>query len=363
MNQWIERWWRIVGGERRGAADLLIWSILRLISSVYRLILGVRAACYAAGVLRTGRLPRPVVSVGNLTLGGTGKTPTVIFVSRLLQGMGKRVCILTRGYGGSREGETAVVSDGGAPLMEPAACGDEPYLLATTLPGVSVVMGSDRYRAGMVAMEKLQPDVFVMDDGFQHRRLHRDLDILLIDASDPFGNGRLFPAGPLREPLACAGRADLVLLTRFAGNTPTLPRSLDGTPVIRSSHRLTGFSPLGGGELHPFSRLEGKRGIAFAGIARPERFFDMLEAHGVSLAATVTFPDHSPYGVDELTALATLKSDKRADFLITTAKDEVKLLPYRQVLVHCLVARLDLVVIDPGPLRESLERLLTKEGT
>jgi len=352
----IARWHRLIRGEVTGGWDLLLWGGLRLLSLSYRLILAIRSLCYRLGVIRVKRLPRPVISVGNITLGGTGKTPTVLFLARLLQGMGKRVCVLTRGYGGRREGEVAVVSDGTTILLTPEECGDEPWLLAWSLPGLAVVMGSDRYRAGMLALKTVSPDLFILDDGFQHRRLHRDLNILLVDGQDPFGTGRLFPAGDLREPVGEASRADLVMVTRSGRVLPPLPPFLGSRSVIPSVHHLVGQSLLGDHEIHPFSELEGKRGIAFAGIASPDRFFAMLEECGVQLCATVTFPDHTPYGVDELAALGSLKGEKRADFLITTAKDAVKLLPYRQVLVNCRVARLEILVPDIAPLRTILQR-------
>ncbi|GAB4299959.1 MAG: tetraacyldisaccharide 4'-kinase [Desulfuromonadia bacterium] len=357
MNDLIARWHRLTSGEIQGVGDSLLWSGLRFASLCYRLVLGVRSLLYRCGMFRVRRLSRPVISVGNITLGGTGKTPTVLYLARLLQGMGKRVCVLTRGYGGSREGETAVVSDGSTIFFPPPECGDEPYLLAWSLPGLTVVMGSDRYGAGELAIREFSPDIFILDDGFQHRRLHRDLEILLVDGRTPFGNGRLFPAGPLREPVTGGGRADLIMVTRYEGTIPELPPPLHETPLIPSVHHLVGQTILGERDIRPFSELEGKRGIAFAGIASPDRFFDMLEGCGVQLCATVTFPDHTPYGVDELAALGNLKGEKRADFLITTAKDAVKLLPYRHVLANCRVAWMEILLSDPAPLHTEINRL------
>ena len=173
-----------------------------------------RALFYEIGIFRVKRLPLPVISVGNITMGGTGKTPTVILIARELMARGKRVAVLTRGYGGSLEGETRIVSDGEKLFLSPAEAGDEPCLLASSLPGLMVVMGSDRYRAGCLALKELSPDCFILDDGFQHQRLGRDLDILLLDGTAPFNNGWTLPAGFLREPISAVSRADLVILTR-----------------------------------------------------------------------------------------------------------------------------------------------------
>jgi tetraacyldisaccharide 4'-kinase len=164
-----------------------------------------------------------VISVGNITLGGTGKTPAVIQIAKVLQGLGKRVAVISRGYGRKNEDEVLVVSDGRNVKTDPRLFGDEPVLIASSLPGAAVIVGADRYRAGQAALDQFRPDVLILDDGYQHVRLKRDLNIVLIDAADPFGSGRLFPAGILREPLQELARADVVLITNAGGG-----RALDG---------------------------------------------------------------------------------------------------------------------------------------
>ena len=179
-----------------------------------------------------------MVSIGNITVGGTGKTPVTAYIARFLLAQGYRVAVLSRGYGGSLEGQTCVVSDGLTIMLSAVECGDEPYLLASTVPGLMVVIGTDRYAAGQLAIEQLAPDIFLLDDGFQHLRLHRDLNILLQDFSRPFGNGLTLPAGILREPSSAASRADLVIFTR-APKGATIPVDTGAVPscMLQPHHR------------------------------------------------------------------------------------------------------------------------------
>lgn len=346
-------------GTRRGTGDRLLLGLLTLLSFPYAFALRLRAAAYAAGLLRSYRLPRPVVAVGNLTVGGTGKTPMVAWLARWFMARGKRVAVLSRGYGGTEEGNIRVVADGRTILLTPAEAGDEPYLLAATVPGLMVVIGTDRYRAGSVALEQLNPDVFILDDGFQHLSLERDLNLLLLDCRKPFGNGRTLPAGVLREPVAAAGRADLVVYTRCDGGPPG---QVAGKPCCAASHRLTGVMPLPGGEAQPFTSLVARRGLAFAGIADPSAFFDALEREGVRLLATLAFPDHCHYGEEEIAALCRLREASRADYLITTGKDAVKLLPHLARLGTVYAAGLEMAFAEPAALETALEKLLQLEG-
>jgi tetraacyldisaccharide 4'-kinase len=243
-------------------------------------------------------------------------------------------------------------------LLSPAEAGDEPCLLASVLPGLMVVMGSDRYRAGCMALDKLSPEYFILDDGFQHQRLARDLDILLLDGAAPFANGWTLPAGFLREPLSASRRSDLVIMTRCTG----VERSADflpgNIPVCSSSHSLKGYIPLAGGELRQLSDLVGRRIVAFCGIADPMQFFDGIEAAGVRLAATLAFPDHTAYGTAELEALGRLKQQTSADCLMTTAKDAVKLHPYLGIIGDCFVVQLELTLHDTTPFMAALNKVI-----
>jgi tetraacyldisaccharide 4'-kinase len=193
-------------GKRHGPADRLLLALLTILSFPYEQVVRLRAWAYRSGVLSSRRLPRPVISVGNLTVGGTGKTPAVAMLAKYFISRGKRAVVLSRGYGGTLRGGLGIVSDGTNLLLTPGEGGDEPYLLATTVSGLAVVVGADRYRAGLFAMERLAPDIFILDDGFQHLRLDRDLNILLLDNGQPFGNGKTLPAGLLREPRSAVQR-------------------------------------------------------------------------------------------------------------------------------------------------------------
>ena len=354
----VEGYFReLVDGRRRGWLDRALLALLTLLSFPYELLLRLRARAYAAGLLRSHSLGRPVISVGNLTVGGTGKTPAVAMLAKYFIARGKRVAVLSRGYGGSLRGE-AVVSDGKKLFLTVAEAGDEPYLLASTIPGLMAVVGANRFRAGILAMKRLAPDIFILDDGFQHLRLQRRLDILLLDSGRPFGNGRTLPAGLLREPCSAAERADIIIYTRCSGGEEL--SHFPEKPACRAFHHLVGVTPLKGWEMRPFDTLKGSRGVAFAGIADPAAFFHDLEEEGLTLAAVLPFPDHCRYGEGEMREILHAAQQSGADYLITTEKDGVKLGSYRDILGNAYAAVLEMWVADPGPLQNALEKLLEK---
>jgi len=348
----------LVNGRRKRAGDRALLFLLRLCSCPYAIVMQLRALAYRCGLFRSYRLPRPVVSVGNLVAGGTGKTPMTVWIAAYLIRRGKTVAVLTRGYGGRLEGQVAVVADGRQRLLSPAEAGDEPCLLADLLPGLIVVMGSNRYAAGIMAMERFSPDIFILDDGFQHLRLQRDLDILLLDASRPLDNGFPLPAGFLRETFAAVRRADLVIFTRCAREQQPAIELPPGIPAGRALHALSGCRPVDGGAVRQFSDLVMQKGLAFAGIADPESFFVSLEAAGLHLTATLSFPDHAAYGEEEVAALAALRRSSRADYLITTAKDAVKLGSCGGRDLPLYVADVEMVFHDALPLSSRLDKLL-----
>jgi tetraacyldisaccharide 4'-kinase len=350
----------LVDGRRRTVADRCLLALLRVLSVPYAMVMRARAAGYRCGILRSRTLPAPVISVGNLTTGGTGKTPTVAWLARYLLERGRRVAVLSRGYGGSAEGQIRIVSDGTRLLCTPDEAGDEPCLLAQSVPGLMVVTGADRYAAGLFALERLAPDLFILDDGFQHQRLRRDLDILLMDCHRPFGNGWTLPAGLLREPASAAGRADIVVSTRCNGDAarPAIP---DGTPWCATAHRLTGLVPLEGGAREPFAALAGMPVVAFAGIADPDGFFADLEREGLTLAAAMAFPDHVAYGAAELAEICRVRDGAGASCLVTTAKDGIKLATRAAALGDCRISLMELAFADPLPLAAAVEAVLRKD--
>lgn len=353
----LERYFKdLTSGRRRGWGDRLLLTVLRLASFVYAPILALRAHSYRLGLLPSRRLPRPVISVGNITLGGTGKTPMTALLAEELIGRGLRVAVLSRGYGGEARGKPGIVSDGRSFMLTPEQSGDEPYLLAQKVPGLMVVIGADRYRAGLLALEELNPDVFILDDGFQHLRLKRDLNLLLLDAARPFADGYTLPAGFLRERPSACGRADLIVYTRCG--EPGKPHLFPDKPSLWTSHALGGLAPLGGGERVGFETLKGARVTAFSGIADPTAFFDLLESCGVRLTATLSFPDHTRYGEEEIASLCRLRDASRSTVLVTTEKDAVKLASRAGRLGPCLVAQLEIQGVDREALRAALEKVL-----
>jgi tetraacyldisaccharide 4'-kinase len=342
-------------GQRKSPSDRILKAILRVPSVIYSQTMTLRAVAYRIGLFRSFKLPKPVVSVGNLTVGGTGKTPMAAFLARWFMARGKRVAVLSRGYGGSQEGNIRVVSDGSSIFLSPSEAGDEPYLLASSVPGLAVVIGSDRHRAGLLAIRELNPDILILDDGYQHLRLQRDLNLLLLDHGKPVGKGYILPAGPMREPSKALERADLVIYTRCRDKYRNHPIN---KPVCFANHRLTGFSLLGEGEPKLKRDLKGLRVAAFAGIADPNSFFESLKAAGVNPCETLPLPDHVSYGESEIKTLSGLKERSRADSLVTTEKDAVKLYPFLQRLGTVYSAKLEMEFADTGPLEAALEKLL-----
>jgi tetraacyldisaccharide 4'-kinase len=343
-------------GKRRSSSDRLLIALLLPWAIIYSVVLRLRVFLYHQGVLRSFRLGAPVISIGNLSVGGTGKTPMTVLLARLLIARGKRVVVLSRGYGGAAGGEIRIVSDGSRVLLSPAEAGDEPVLLANSVPGLIVITGSDRYRAGQEALERFQPDIILLDDGYQHLRLERDLNILLLDARRPFGNGWTLPAGLLREPHSAVSRADLVIYTR--SNPTTAYPELPGIPVCRSSHRLSGVVSLAGGPLSPFSLFAGKTGVACAGIADPNAFFAALLQEGLMLSATLSFRDHCSYDKAEQDTIRQALQQTGADYLITTEKDAVKMVFIQDLSIVAYAAVLELEIIETGVLETEIEKLL-----
>lgn len=359
MKTSLAAYWReLANGKRSNTVDQVLTLVLAPIGQVYSFIQKLRAGLYRLGILKAQRLPRPVVSIGNITVGGTGKTPVTAYIARLLLGQGYKVAVLSRGYGGSLEGQSLVVSDGATIMLGPLECGDEPYLLASTVPGLMVVIGTDRYAAGRLALQQLSPDIFLLDDGFQHLRLCRDLNILLLDSSRPFGNGWTLPAGLLREPAAAARRADLIILTRCSEGAVVTPTG-SGKPVFAAFHRLIDALPLTGGDPVPLAELQGPTFLAFAGIAQPEFFFSGLRDRGINVVSTLSFPDHAAYDHANLEAIRAALQSSGAEYAITTEKDGVKLkqLPVETAAVT-YVARLDIEIDKPADLLASILNLL-----
>lgn len=312
------------------------WSKVALpLAGLYGAVARLRARLYVEAIFKTRRLDSPVVSIGNLTVGGTGKTPTAMCLASRLAGKGWRPAILSRGYGrrsldGFPRRQVLLVSDGSKLYCSPAAAGDEPYLMGLKLAGIPVLCHHRRYLAGRWAEDHLPANLFVLDDGFQHLGLHRDFNLLLMDGAAPLGNGLALPAGPLREPARAIRRADAVLLTRCAESDrervqPLLDRWSPRLPVFTSHFTPSRLIGPEWSDRRPITDLAGQKAVAFCGLARPEQFFHMLEDLKVRLAERIVFEDHQAYGPGELKQIESACRSRAPDILLTTEKDLVKL--------------------------------------
>lgn len=330
------------------------------LSWLYRAVVAIRNARYdrGAGILRA---PLPVVSVGNLTVGGTGKTPLVAEIVRRLEGAGQRPAVVSRGYGGTAGRGPLLVRDAAGTGPGPAVTGDEPWMLARRFPGVPVLVGSDRYR-GVVAAAAEGAGVAVLDDGFQHRRLARDLDIVVLSGERPFGNGRLLPAGPLREPPTSLRRADLLVLVSGdeSSSEPAAHSVGDSVPrfgIVRAWRRPLGFIAAGGG-----AAPRPERAVAFCGIGDPASFRRTIEGLGVTIAEFVGFPDHHRFSDSEIASLLASARGEGTP-LVTTEKDLARLhdrLPGSLLAEKILALRIDLAFSDEAALTRALDEALPK---
>jgi tetraacyldisaccharide 4'-kinase len=298
--------------------------LIRTLSAAYGAAADWRRRWYAADPARRHRLERPVISVGNLRVGGSGKTPIVGYVARLLLEQGERPAVLTRGYGRRlvTPGVT-VVSDGAAVLAGLDTAGDEPMLLARELPGVAVLVGADRYISGRLAEARLGATVHLLDDGFQHFELERDVDLLLVSEDDL--TDLPLPAGRLREPLSAASNADAALvLAGYASAAERIGRAFGVSPVFRVTRAL-GAPRMVAGARDSVVLPSGTRVFAVAGIARPERFFSDVVSVGWELVGSMTFRDHHRFGRRDVARIAAAATASSAAIVLTTEKDAVRL--------------------------------------
>lgn len=320
----------ILSGKEKGAATVLLRLLLRFLSGIYAIIIFCRNKLYDVGLRKAVRLSVPVICVGNITAGGTGKTPMVIWVCRQLQKQGKKLAILSRGYKSKADSDN-----------------DENRLLQEFLPDVPVIVDADRVRGGRRAIAEYAADMLVMDDGFQHRRLARDLNLVMIDATCPFGYEWLLPAGLLREPLAGLLRADMLVISRSdqvstealtelenrladltsqPGKDPLGPRDsiIEGPMIANSCHVASGLYDINGEE-YPLETLAGKKVYAFCGIGQPEAFAKTLIGLEAEVIGHEEFVDHHHYLSDDVSRLVQTAQKQGAEMMVTTQKDWVKI--------------------------------------
>lgn len=349
------------------AATWPLW----LASHGYRAAAAAHRAGYEFGLRRRRRLPCPVVSIGNLTVGGTGKTPLTEWTAHWLQRQGWRVAVLSRGYGGTAGEQPEVVSTGDGPITGWRTVGDEAYLLATRLPGVPVVAGRNRFASGAYACEKFGAQVLVLDDGFQHHGLHRDCDIVLIDAISPFGHGALLPRGTLREPLHALRRAQVIVLSRVEtagdavqGLSLRIRRHAQRQPIYHMAVNPDALYRHDTGCSVDLSWLSDRRVCAFAGLGNPQAFAASLTRCGAHVAAFLSFPDHHPYTSDDWRAIQDTARREGTEMLITTEKDVVRLEPSWLLAapVYSLRIRVEIASHDP-PFTLHLDKLMRHATT
>jgi len=319
-------------------------SLLYGISILYGAGQKLREAGYRQKILPSRKLPCKVISVGNITVGGTGKTPMTIYVAAELKRIGYKVAIVSRGYRGGAEIQGGIVSDGRTLYMDFELAGDEPYMIACRLKGVPVIVRKNRFAAGMLAVSKFQPDVIVLDDAFQHLKLQRDIDLILLDHTHPFGNAHLLPRGVLREPIASLRRGTACILTRCRfgaeeaakASAAAIRTLMPGRPVFMSSHVPYFYTIKSGEQLSfdavsdffssdKFGRIENHRVFGFSGIARNDNFQRTVKDLGFNITGFLEFSDHHHYTEDDLNAILHAAGNSGADRLITTEKDHARI--------------------------------------
>lgn len=321
----------------------------------YRGVVQLRVYLYQAGVFKRFSLPCPVISIGNITAGGTGKTPAVIEIAKLLRQHGKRVAILSRGYRRNTSMPNYVVQ----PDADVRMAGDEPLLIARKLqsqktsnvPNIPVIVGSQRYLSGKLALDRFQSEVILLDDGFQHIQLERTFDLVLIDATNPFGGGYMLPAGFLREPLTHLARAHAFVITRsdeiddLAPIKQQLQQFNPDAPIFRGVHACDEIKHVITGEIIEIDSLKKMRLLAVSGLANPASFFHLLDSSGLSPIENLAFPDHHWYTRQDAIEMRRIISEQDIDAVIATEKDEAKLAPYVDIFgVLCCVVTIRLEI-------------------
>lgn len=338
MNKITQKIEAVMTGEK--TAGPLLQSLLIVFSILYGIGVRLRGFLYDYGVFQSKPLPCCVISIGNLTVGGTGKTPMTIYLAEMLKDAGFKPAVISRGYQGKAEKKGGIVSDRHNVFLEADIAGDEPFMVAQRLKKIPVLVGADRFEIGMKAMEKFSPDVIIFDDAFQHRRLERDLDIVLVDDKSFFGNQHLLPRGILREPITGISRSDVFVLTRCDDKSMrsfnTLSEMAPGKPIFKSFHEpyvcgiYNGTGPATAGSYsattsHNFDFLKTSKVFVFSGIAKNEEFRATVAGLAGEVLDSIGFNDHHKYTETDF-RLITGKAEKcSAAFVVTTEKDYVKI--------------------------------------
>lgn len=314
------------GGWGRGLA-----LVLTPFAWIYGRVARIRRSLFQKGVFKQRRLSLPVISVGGLRVGGSGKTPFALWLAQRLTEKGYRVVILTRGYGRKRKRGTQILTNSNLEKWNAEDCGDEPYLLAASLPDVPVAVNADRFQAGRAALKTFPVDVFLLDDGFQHLRLARDLDLVLVPEEDS-SRTTCLPKGPLRETFAALNHANILVRMADSGRDPTAGSDSERSracmkrdiPIFSARFEAEGFFTVDGN--HRVDPGQGSRVLAFCGIARPFSFWKTVEESGLKIHHRIHFPDHHPYSDKDHQAILQLLPE--VDWAVTTEKDAGKIVRF-----------------------------------
>lgn len=356
------------GGESFSSIEFLLF----IFSLFYGGLVKLRSKAYDRGIIKSKKLPCKVISIGNITAGGTGKTPMTVYVAELVQKLGYVVVVISRGYKGELEKTGGIVSNGKTVLMGPEKAGDEPFMLAGRLKNIPVIVGKDRFKAGMKAVKKFNSDVIVLDDAFQHLKIKRDINLVLLDAKRPFGNSKLLPRGILRESLSSLSRSDAFILTRsdcaseleVEKTLVELKEFIQGKPTFNTSHvpyayivekgKHVPFESISRNSfLYDFDFLRDRRVFAFAGIARNDDFRRTIEGFKCILAGFLEFPDHHGYSETDFNMVLRLAKEANVEFLFTTEKDHAR-------MAHRMTWPIDLVVVGINIFFESDEKAFSE---
>jgi len=337
----------IIYGQR---SKTFLSQCMVLLSYLYMGIILCRLFLYRIGLLSTKKLNCQVCSIGNITAGGTGKTPMTIYIASYLRKIGYRIVVISRGYGGKNPQEVGIVHDGKNILMDAVTAGDEPYLMARSLQNIPILIGSCRYKVGLKAIELFSPDIIVLDDAFQHIQLSRDINILLLDANQPFGNGYLLPRGPLREPLSQIWRADIIVMTRsnenaLSAKSKDMRTWLSGRVIYRSNHifqSVISQNAKGQWQEDNIQVLQNKKIGAFAGIANNSHLRQLLMNNNIPIQWFREFPDHHPYSDEDIKQLSMTADQLGLECLVTTEKDFVKVAHYSKFVTKLYAIKISI---------------------
>lgn len=346
--------------------------VLKGISYVFALVVWVRYFLYNTGVMRRYPLGIQVISIGNVTAGGTGKTPVTEIFARTLAQEGRKVAILSRGY---RRKEAPwwqrmftqvvekplVVSDGKHVLLDAATGGDEPYMLASNLPGVAVVVDRNRVKAGRYAIKRLGCNTIILDDGFQYQKLKHSIEVVLVDSTNPFGNGNMLPRGILREPARNLKRADIIFLTKCRGDVSAVKKEIrrynKTAEIVECNHTPRSLKDVWSREEFPLSWLKGRTLCTLSGIASPKGFENSLRSLGSKVIWCERYADHHRYDSSEVLYALNRSADMGADALVTTEKDAVRFPRLETSPIRCLYLRIAIEILAGG---ESFTQIINR---